>query len=225
MKDENTIIGWWSGGVTSAVACYLTIQLYGVENCRIIFIDTHNEHDDTYRFKLDCERWYGTKIETITSDKYNSIEEVWLKYNALNNAKGAVCSAELKRAVRQKWEKENTYKHQVFGFDMSETQRAVSMTLNYGKTARPIYPLLFHGYVKKDCIKIIEDAGIRIPEAYLLGLLNNNCLKTGCVQGGIGYWQKIKRILPALFYTMAKMEYIGVSTSTVFKYKQKILQS
>ena len=54
------IICWWSGGITSAVACKLAIRLYGREKCRVIMIDTHNEHPDTYRFKADCEEWVTT---------------------------------------------------------------------------------------------------------------------------------------------------------------------
>ena len=48
------VICWWSGGITSAVACKLAIDLYGKENCRVIMLDTKNEHEDTYRFKDDC---------------------------------------------------------------------------------------------------------------------------------------------------------------------------
>ena len=48
------VICWWSGGVTSAVACKLTIDTFGKDNCRVIFIDTENEHMDTYRFMEDC---------------------------------------------------------------------------------------------------------------------------------------------------------------------------
>ena len=60
------IVCRWSGGVTSAVACKISIDLYGLDNCQVIMMDTQNEHPDTYRFKMDCEKWYGTKIETIT---------------------------------------------------------------------------------------------------------------------------------------------------------------
>ena len=47
------IVCWWSGGVTSTVACKIAIDLYGLENCRFNFIDTKNEDDDTYRFFLN----------------------------------------------------------------------------------------------------------------------------------------------------------------------------
>ena len=53
------IIGWWSGGVTSAVTCRAIIDIYGLDRCRFIFIDTDNEDDDTYRFKTECASWYG----------------------------------------------------------------------------------------------------------------------------------------------------------------------
>ena len=204
MKDK--IIGWWSGGITSAVACKLAIDLYGKDNCRIIFIDTKNEDEDTYRFMEDCSKWYELPIETITSDKHKSVQDVWLKYKALNNASGAVCSSEMKRQVREKWQKENTWVHQVFGFELDEAKRAKGMVLNHSKT-KPIFPLMMYGLRKKDCIEIVEKAGIEPPNMYKLGFLNNNCFKTGCVQGGIGYWQKMKRDFPDKFNTMAEMEH------------------
>ena len=104
---ESKIICWWSGGVTSAVACRICIDIYGKENVRIIFIDTKNEDDDTYRFLADCEKWFDLPIETISSEVYNSIEDVWRKHKSLNVATGAICSTELKRKVREKWQKEN----------------------------------------------------------------------------------------------------------------------
>ena len=192
MKDK--IIGWWSGGITSAVACKISIDLYGKENVRIIFIDTKNEDEDTYRFMKDCSKWYGLEIETIAHHKFKSIEDVWIKYKALNNANGAVCSSTLKRSVREKWQKENTWSHQVFGFDLKEYKRAIGMVKNHPKT-NPIFPLMMYGLNKDDCIKRVLDAGIKVPKAYILGYLNNNCLgqNFGCTQGGIGYWQKIFR--------------------------------
>lgn len=202
------IIGWWSGGITSAVTCKLVADIYGLENCRFIFIDTKNEQEDTYRFKADCEQWLGKEIETISriGNDYESIQDVWRKFKSLNIANGAICSSELKRELRKKWQKENAFSNQAFGFDLSETRRAKSMVMNY-PNARPIFPLLMHGFMKKDCIKIIEEAGIKIPVMYELGFHNNNCFKTGCVQGSISYWQKIQREHPEKFEAMAAMEH------------------
>ena len=208
---EGKVIGWWSGGVTSAVTCKLCIDLYGLENVRLIFIDTFNEDDDTYRFKKDCEEWYGKEIETITrigkDKKYDKIQDVWFKYKSLNVAGGAVCSSELKRELRKEWQKENNFKHQAFGFDGDEIRRVKSMVNNYRETAKPVFPLLMYGYNKKDCVQILMNEGLKMPRAYVLGFLNNNCLKTGCVQGGIGYWQKMQRDIPENFDKMAQVEH------------------
>jgi hypothetical protein len=203
------IICWWSGGITSAVACKVAIDLYGADRCRVIMLDTKNEDDDTYRFLKDCEKWYGVKIEILSAigSDYDSIQDTWRKHMSLNVASGAICSYKLKRVVREKWQKNNIYTHQVFGFefDKKEFKRAMSMALNHEK-AKPIFPLMMMGYDKEKCISIVREAGIRIPNAYTLGFNNNNCLKTGCVQGGIGYWKKIQREYPDKFYTMAALE-------------------
>ncbi len=204
------VICWWSGGATSAVACMKAIEIYGKENCRVVMIDTKNEHDDTYRFKYDCQSWYGIEIEVISAipDTYGSIEDVWDRYKALNVAHGAICSTELKRSVREKWQKENQFDAQVFGFELTkkEAARALAIKLNH-PNCKPIFPLLMLGMDKKDCLKELDAAGINIPQSYKLGYGNNNCLKTGCIQGGIGYWQKIKRDSPVIFDSMADREH------------------
>ena len=205
---KGRIIGWWSGGITSAVACKIGVDLYGKENVRIIFIDTRNEDEDTYRFMKDCFDWYDIEIETIVSTKHKSIEDVWRKYKALNNANGAVCSSELKRQVRETWQKTNEWDYQIFGFELDEYKRAKGMVLNHPKV-KPIFPLMMYGLTKKDCIEFVKEAGIKIPNAYRLGYLNNNCLGAsfGCVQGGIGYWQKIKVDNIEAFNKRADMEH------------------
>lgn len=207
---SNDVICWWSGGVTSAVACKIAIDIFGVDRCKIIMIDTANEDEDTYRFKKDCQKWYGKEIEIISAigDKYDSIQSVWRKHLSLNVATGAICSSVLKRKCREDWQKTAEYTHQVFGFEFEkkEFNRAFGMSKNHPK-AKAIYPLLMHGYDKKKCIEIVQEEGIEIPQMYQLGFQNNNCFKTGCVQGGIGYWQKMKREFPDKFNSMAEIEH------------------
>lgn len=183
--------------------------MYGKENCVAIMLDTFkNEHPDTYRFQWDCEEWYGLEIEMMRNEKYSSIEDVWYTYKSLNVAHGAICSSELKRKVRIEWGKNNDYAHQVFGFEFTkkEFNRAMSMKLNWPET-NPIFPLLMYGMDKQDCIEYVQAAGIEIPATYKMGYSNNNCWKTGCVQGGIGYWQKIMREEPDKFDRMAEHEH------------------
>jgi len=204
------IICWWSGGITSAVACKIAIDLFGTDRCRVIMMDTHNEDEDTYRFKADCEKWYGLPIETISAigDTYKDIQDTWFRHLSLNVANGAICSYMLKRRVREVWQKSNSYDHQIFGFefDKKEFNRAKSLLINHPLT-RPLFPLLMFGLDKGDCVEIVKKAGIVIPRAYRWGLKNNNCLKTGCVQGGIGYWKKIQKEFPDKFDAMALIEH------------------
>lgn len=200
---KNNVIAWWSGGIASAVVCKWAVDTY--KNVRIVFVDTKNEHDDTYRFLADCEKVYGQKIKVIWNDKYKSIQQVWRTHLALNHANGAVCSSELKRFMRvHEQDLQNDFT-QVFGFDNSERNRADNMSKNYPEINQ-ISPLLHLDMSKKDCIDEIQSWGIEIPIPYKMGYQNNNCQKTGCVQGGAGYWQKIKRDQPEVFEKMAEME-------------------
>lgn len=211
ISKQFPVIAWWSGGVTSAVTCYLCMLWFGAENVRVIFIGTKNEDDDTYRFLKDCENWYGKKIETIFSLEYETIQEVWYEHKSLNVAKGAKCSSVLKKEVREKWQRKNEFSYQAFGFDIDELQRAKDMKVN-NASCKPIFPLISELLTKKDCIRIIKNANdlfvkIDIPNTYKLGFQNNNCFKTGCVKGGIGYWQKMLAEFPDKFDAMAKVEH------------------
>lgn len=60
VSNEYPIIAWWSGGGDSAWTCFLCLLWYGKENVRVVFIDTKNEDEDTFRFKKDCEQWGGS---------------------------------------------------------------------------------------------------------------------------------------------------------------------
>lgn len=199
------IIGWFSGGITSAVSIKLAIDLFPDANFRIFTLQTRNEDDDTERFTRDCEQWYGLPIEEARNTKYEKIQDVWYRYISLNVAHGAICSSELKREVRKQLEQTVPYDMQIFGFDINEAKRARAMYLNYPQS-KPFYPLLGFGITKKDCFKMLPE-WIEPPRVYKLGFSNNNCFKTGCVQGGIGYWQKMQREFPDKFEEMAKVEH------------------
>lgn len=205
-SKDSPVIAWWSGGADSAVVGKLCQEWFGYDCVRFIFIDTKNEDADTYRFKKDCEEWYSKEIETISSKEYDSIEEVWEDYMSLNVATGAICSTELKRKVRQDFQNKNYFSYQAFGFDISEVNRATNMRKNY-PDSRPIFPLIYELMKKGDSIKILQKEGIELPLPYRMGYTNNNCFKTGCVKGGIGYWQKIQVDTPIKFDEMAAREH------------------
>lgn len=208
VSEEYPVIAWFSGGIASAVSVRVCIDLFGLDRVRIVFMDTGNEDEDTERFLVDCEGWYGKKIERMSfiGDRYESIQAVWRRFNSLNVANGAVCSSELKRELRKLFQRTEKFSFQAHGFDIKESRRGIGMSLNYSES-NPIYPLMMMGLQKKDLFKIIADAGIKPPRVYEFGFHNNNCFKTGCVQGGIGYWQKMGREYPEKFDAMADIEH------------------
>jgi hypothetical protein len=57
---------------------------------------------------------------------------------------------------------------------------------------------------KRRCLFMIQEAGIELPTMYKLGYKNNNCI--GCVKGGMGYWNNIRRDFPEAFSHMASLE-------------------
>ena len=209
LEKLDRIISWWSGGIASAVACKMALDEFGkTHNVELVFIDTFNEHDDTYRFLDDCSLFLGNDIKIIKSDRFNSIQDVWRKYKSLNVSHGAVCSSVLKKEVRVKYQDTKNDFGQIFGFDYSgsEQKRARNMLKNYPEI-NPIFPLIDNKFTKEDCINEIKSWGVELPWAYRVGFRNNNCFKTGCVQGGLGYWQKMYYEYPEKFHEMAKIEH------------------
>lgn len=189
------IVAWWSGGITSAVACKKALDNY--ENVKLIYIETGSHHPDTLRFKKDCEDWYKTQIDTIQS-KYTDHWDVIKKNRYINGPTGAKCTAELKRRVREKWEKINKPSGYVWGFESGAREEGRAQRI---QTAQPnvfhYFPLIEANLTKKDCINIVSNSGIEIPIMYKLGFHNNNCI--GCVKGGMAYWNLIRKHFPEVF--------------------------
>jgi len=200
---QGIIVGWWSGGITSAVACRLALEKY--DNVKLVYIETGSHHPDMHRFKKDCENWYGQEIETIQNKKYENHLDVVLSTRYVNGVGGARCTKELKKNVRFDFEKRNKIVAQVWGyeFEASEINRAIRTQEQYAYT-NPLFPLIENKLSKNECAGIIENAGIEIPKMYQLGYHNNNCI--GCVKGGAGYWNKIRVDFPEIFKQMAEIE-------------------
>ena len=196
-------IAWFSCGVTSAVACKIALSLY--KDVQLYYIETGSGHLDNARFLADCERWYGQPIHTIRSDKYTCVADV-LRKGFINGAHGAACTLELKKKVRYKLEKKlGSWDGQVWGFDYDpkEINRAIRFKQQYPNT-KPLFPLIERQITKKDAMGMLWKAGIEIPAMYKMGYNNNNCI--GCVKGGMGYWNKIRKDFPEVFAQMAQIE-------------------
>lgn len=213
--ENGRVVAWFSCGAASAVATKLAIHKYG-DRCQVAYMDTGSEHPDSYRFLQDCEQWFGRKIEVLKSDKYKDIWDVFDKTKFLVSPQGARCTTELKKIVARKFNCVDDLN--VFGYTLEEYTKkrpyringqTVMMTRcenfelnNPERTADWI--LAEYKMTKADCLALIAENGIQIPEMYKLGYKNNNCI--GCVKGGKGYWNKIRVDFPDTFSRMAIME-------------------
>ena len=198
------VIAWFSCGATSAVACKIALTMYA--DVRIVYIETGSGHPDNERFIQDCERWYGQRIERIRSDKYRDVDDVLIRKTYINGPHGAACTSLLKKEVRYKFEDEvKEWDGQVWGFDYCtrEVNRAIRFRQQNPRT-KPLFPLIERMITKQDALGMLQRAGIEIPMMYRMGYSNNNCV--GCVKGGIGYWNKIRRDFPDRFRRMAEIE-------------------
>jgi hypothetical protein len=198
-------IGWFSCGVTSAVACKLALDKYGKDDVVLYYMVIDSAHSDNERFIADCERWYGVEINRIRSPKYVDQFDVIERTKYINGPTGARCTLELKKNVRYRIEKEIDYDGQVFGFEFSnkEVNRAIRFAQQYPQ-AKPVYPLIDRKMTKQQCAELLLMNGIQLPKMYELGFHNNNCI--GCVKGGMGYWNHVRKHFPEQFERMSELE-------------------
>lgn len=191
---------WFSGGVSSFIAAYLRRETLD----EIFYIDIADQHPDTLRFLYDCEKLLGKEIRILRSQKYDSVNDVIQKTRYVNGPAGARCTQELKKKVRQDWEKtqdgEMSY---VWGYDSTERHRANRLIQTMPEYEH-IFPLLDADLSKEEVHGMLARLSIKRPAMYEMGYRNNNCI--GCVKGGMGYWNKIRKDFPKVFAERAILE-------------------
>ena len=198
------VISWFSCGAASAVATVLAAAKYTVMEavyCRVV-----EEHEDNLRFLDDFTRVTGIPVKTIVNEKYEgSIYRVFIKRGYIKNQYGAPCTMLLKKDMRRSYQKPGDI--QVFGYTVEEQDRA-DRFMDGNNDVREDFVLIDNQISKQDCYRYIQKLGIELPVMYKLGYPNNNCI--GCVKGGMGYWNKIRKDFPDRFEKMAKLErFIG----------------
>lgn len=193
------VVCWFSCGAASAVAAKIALEKY--PDAILCYTDTGSEHEDSRRFLHDIEKWLGKSVYILKNETYQDIWQVFDVTRWLVGVAGARCTTELKKKVRQKFEEPGDI--QVFGYTIEEKQRLDRFAKN-NPEINVWCPLIDKKLSKPDCLDIITQAGIELPEMYKLGYLNNNCI--GCVKGQSGYWNKIRKDFPDVFERMSKVE-------------------
>lgn len=206
MKQSTLNIGrilvWFSCGAASAVAAKLAVDAHRGEDVEVLYCDTLKyEHPDNARFMKDVERWIGMEIKLLKSPKFSDIMDVFEKEQFIVGVNGAACTRAMKRNVRLAYQSASDV--HVFGFTADEQDRIESFERD-NPNLNLEWVLRDAGVTKQDCYRIVQEAGIKLPEMYLLGYGHNNCI--GCVKGGAGYWNKVRKDFPNDFQRMATME-------------------
>jgi len=200
---KNTItVSWFSAGVSSAVATWM---MRGKLD-HIIYCHIDDQQEDTLRFVEDCKALFGG-METMQSP-LKSVNNACRSCAYVNGPRGAACTRLLKKRVRKEWECNHEWFcrfRYVWGLDASETKRADQLRASMPECEH-IFPLIDNGISKEESHGILHKHGIKRPAMYDLGYHNNNCV--GCVKGGMGYWNRIRRDFPAVFQARSEMERI-----------------
>lgn len=173
-----------------------------------IYIDIDDQHEDSIRFIKDIENAIGKEVEILRSKQYRTVEECVLAFGGFRNpyTSFAPCTNWLKKRVRKQWEEEHqdydlTY---VWGFDLKEKNRA-ERTIEANPQAKHEFPLIDKNLSKEEAHGLFERTfDFKRPLMYDLGYPNNNCI--GCVKGGVGYWNRIRKDFPEVFKARAELE-------------------
>jgi hypothetical protein len=183
------LLCWFSCGCPSAVAAKKAIELYSdTHEVLVVNCDTRaSEHEDNYRFSVECEQWFGQPIIYLMNPGFKTVDDVFAKTAYMSGPRGARCTTELKKKPRLEFAQPDDI--HVFGFTAEETKR-----INNFRDRNPELRLKFIladlGIVRDTCLKILAAANILEPAMYRLGYNNNNC--PGCVKASSPwYWDKI----------------------------------
>jgi hypothetical protein len=195
------VLVWYSDGAASAVAAKLALEKYGPERVEVLKCDTTaDEHLDNFRFRKEVEAWLGVPVILLRSPKYAGVDDVIAKRRYMSGISGAPCTHELKKAPRLQYQKPDDV--HVFGYTLEEVSRAEAFTKDNMDLSLD-WILISNHIRKKDCLAMLERAGILSPAMYSLGFDHNNCL--GCVKASSpAYWNRIRLHFPDVFQKRAE---------------------
>lgn len=204
--QNDRIVVWWSHGAPSTLAFHMALQTCPRENVHAVLCDTGGEHPDNVRLLDDISRHFNHPIEVIKNQKYKDHFDVFRQRRFIVSEHGAPCTNELKKAMRQQYEKFDDI--QVFGYTVEEEVRIVKFIKN-NPEVKIWCPLYEAGISAGEAQGWLVNRGIELPAMYKAQQSgapynHNNCI--GCVKAGMGYWNKIRVDFPHAFAEMAKIE-------------------
>ena len=212
MSTRRIIVGF-SGGVTSAWCAGWALRNFPREEVVLLFHDTKEEDEDTYRFLKDMAAALDMPI-TERSDG-RSVTEVARDEGMLPNDQRAFCSRILKQEQANKYicelqEQGITEIIRVMGFSAQEPtriQRHVALCWKQSSffcTVTVRFPLVEEKINKQETWDWCN-CTMGVPPARMYEWSDHaNC--PGCFRGGKDYWLAVKRNMPEVFEQRKALE-------------------
>jgi hypothetical protein len=167
-----------------------------------VYCRVEEEHPDNMKFLHQFEETTGIPVKIIEDTKHKgSIMEVFKKRRFIKGQTGAPCTSVLKKDLRKKYQRHDDI--QIFGYTVEEMNR-VDRFIDSNNEVDADFILVDNEITKGQCMDWFQSMGFDMPTMYKLGYPNNNCV--GCVKGGMGYWNAIRRDFPEAFIKMAQLE-------------------
>lgn len=197
----------FSTGVLSALALERAQNRYGKNYVMGVFMDTHFEDDDNYRFMRDVEKYLDISMFVLSEgrDPYQ-VADV---HHIIPNSRVAPCTTELKVWPFQRFlaglsDRDITVH---IGYDFSEMHRCEPTRRNYEALGYKVdFPMLWKPYeFRKYDTVMREEWGIEPPRMYKMGYTHANC-GGRCVKQGQGDWIRTFINFPERFAAIEEWE-------------------
>lgn len=208
VQTKRKVVVGFSGGVTSAWCAGWARLMYPDDEISLLFHDTKEEDEDTYRFLHEMAAALGLPI-TERSDG-RSVTELIYDHNALPNDQMPFCSHILKREQGEKYFKELrsqgvTEIIKVVGFSANEPDRVQNMTaLSWRDGFGLRFPIIETKTTKQQCADWCSCV-MKVPLPRMYEWSDHaNC--PGCVRGGKAYWLAVRKNRPDIFEQRSKLE-------------------
>ena len=194
-------IGLLSGGEASWAACKTSALRDGLEGLTLLFTDTLQEDEDTYRFLRESAENIGAPLVVAADGR--RVWEVFADEGMIGNTRADICSRALKRDVSERWLKENCDPAEteiLIGYHVSEQDRFERARKRWAEKGwRMRAPLCETPLIGASEIRQwAQREGLRTQRLYTLGMKHANC-GGACIKMGLAGWRHLLLTLPDVY--------------------------
>lgn len=185
----------FSGGDTSWATAKRVANRHGTDGLVLLFADTKNEDEDTYRFLAVAAANVGGQL--VKTAEGRSVWEVFRDNRFIGNTRVDICSRILKREWLRRWLDANcdpTTTVVYLGIHAGEAHRAGPNVPRWAPYTVE-FPLLRPAMDGDMARRWRENNGLFEQRLYTLGFPHANC-GGACVKAGQAQWALLLRTLP-----------------------------